>query len=266
VDCVHMTQVPLTFGLRCVRCEFHASFDTIAIVGGSGPGSILELIDCTGLAQYPHPTYPYPFYAEAIGSTTRALTLTDGDCTFRVYGGTYTAGGGGSVKNSALHRFIAGTPKIYSCTLSSAGTSALDIEGDTTVGSDVAYDEGKTSGTITVEEAWAPAPPTDLVATAIGGGAALTWTNNAVNETGFTINRATNAAFTLGTGSITVAAGVTSANVTGLTPGTKYFFRVRATNATGNSTFSNRSFATPTQAIAPNRPEGRIRADRIMRL
>jgi hypothetical protein len=242
VDCIHTTQVPLTYNIRAVRCEFHSNFDTIAIVGGSGPGSILELIGCTAFCQFPHPNFPYPSYAEQIGVSTRALTLTDGDCTFRVYGGTYTVAGGGSAQNSVLHRFIGGTPKLYSCALSSAGTSALDIQGDTTVGNDVAYDEGKTSGVITIEAAWAPAPPTDLVASNAGRGVvSLSWSNNAVNQTGFTIQWATNASFTLGTGSTTVAADVLAATVRGLTPGTRYYFRVFATNATGNSTNSNRA-------------------------
>jgi hypothetical protein len=141
-----------------------------------------------------------------------------------------------------VRRILAGTPKLYNCTLSSAGTSALDINGNATVGDNVVYDPLKTSGTITVESAWAPAPPTDLHVMGVGRGMAeVRWRRNSTNETGFTISWATNAAFTTGTGSTTAPAGATSATATGLTGGTRYYFRAKATNATGDSTNSNRA-------------------------
>jgi hypothetical protein len=267
VDCVHMTQAEVVFQVRCVRCEFHASFDCIAIANASSGGSSLELIDCTTFVQYPHPTYPYPSYSQQIGTTTRGLTTLDANCTLTVHGGSYTTAGGASDGNDAVRRILAGTPKLYNCTLSSAGTSALDINGNATVGNDVVYDTEKTSGTITVEEAWAPAPPTDLVVRAAGPGTvALAWKRNSTNETGFTVQRATNAAFTQGTGSVTFGAGVIGGSVSGLTAGTLYYFRVFATNATGNSTNSNRAKLTAPSnwQVAESAREARaVRVSRI---
>jgi titin len=89
-----------------------------------------------------------------------------------------------------------------------------------------------------------PAAPTLLTATAgaVGSGAVtLGWTDNATNETGYTVQRATNATFT--TGLVTtavpgaVAAGPTSYVLSGMTAGTKYFFRVAATNTAGTSAY-----------------------------
>jgi len=70
----------------------------------------------------------------------------------------------------------------------------------------------------------------------------LTWADNSVNETGFTIQRATNAAFTTGLNSTTVAANAVTANLTGLSKATTYYFRIRANNAVGSSAWVN---ATP---------------------
>jgi gliding motility-associated-like protein len=94
-----------------------------------------------------------------------------------------------------------------------------------------------------------PVAPTALTATATSHTAInLTWTDpltsaNANNETGFQIERSLNGtAFTLLT---TTAADVTAYSDNSLTPTTKYYYRVRAVNGTGNSpTYSNVADAT----------------------
>ena len=60
----------------------------------------------------------------------------------------------------------------------------------------------------------------------------LTWSDNSSNETGFTIQRATNALFTQGLTTANVGANVTTLTQTGLTPNTQYWFRIRANNGT----------------------------------
>ncbi len=60
----------------------------------------------------------------------------------------------------------------------------------------------------------------------------LTWADNSSNETGFTIERATNALFTQGLTTVTLAANTTALTQTGLTPNTQYWFRIRANNGT----------------------------------
>jgi hypothetical protein len=60
----------------------------------------------------------------------------------------------------------------------------------------------------------------------------LNWIDNSTNETGFTIQRATNAAFTQGLTTVTVGAGVTTLTQTGLARNTQYWFRIRANNGT----------------------------------
>jgi phosphodiesterase/alkaline phosphatase D-like protein len=60
----------------------------------------------------------------------------------------------------------------------------------------------------------------------------LTRADNSTNETGFTIERATNALFTQALTTVTVAANTTTLTQTGLTPNTQYWFRIRANNGT----------------------------------
>ena len=60
----------------------------------------------------------------------------------------------------------------------------------------------------------------------------LTWVDNANNETGFTVQRATNAGFTVGVVNTAVAANAITVTITGLNRNTDYYFRIRANNGT----------------------------------
>jgi hypothetical protein len=115
----------------------------------------------------------------------------------------------------------------------------------------------------TIDYVWTTSPPptiaapTNLVATAISGTQInLTWTDNAVNETGYKIERSTD-----GTNFYALAGtGVNghSYSNTGLTAGKKYFYRVYAVNTTDRSGFSNVANAvTPTGTpTVPATPSG----------
>ena len=96
----------------------------------------------------------------------------------------------------------------------------------------------------------APAAPTTLVATAASGTQInLTWADASTNETGFQIERSLTTAtgFTL---VATTAANAVSFSNTGLTAGTRYFYRIRAVNATGNSAYTAEANATAS-LVAP---------------
>ena len=89
-----------------------------------------------------------------------------------------------------------------------------------------------------------PAAPTNLRATAVPRGAQnariiLMWTDNANNETGFTIQRATNAAFTANLVTSTVRANVTSFTTGNVFRKTQYYLRVQAGNLAGQSAWVN---------------------------
>jgi FtsP/CotA-like multicopper oxidase with cupredoxin domain len=85
----------------------------------------------------------------------------------------------------------------------------------------------------------APAAPSNFTAANGSNGAGnsrsvvLTWTDNSNNESGFTIQRSTNATFTgNGVNTVTVGANVTTLTQTGLSRNTQYWYRIRANNGT----------------------------------
>ena len=100
-----------------------------------------------------------------------------------------------------------------------------------------------------------PAAPSNLVATANSSTQiTLTWTDNATNETGFTLQRATNAAFTTGLNNIALAANTTIYVNTGRAPSTTYYYRILASNAVGPSAWSNVAFAFTAVTGSPAAP------------
>ncbi len=100
-----------------------------------------------------------------------------------------------------------------------------------------------------------PGAPGNLTATATSTSAiALAWTDNSDNESGFEIWRSTTGAAGTYTLLSAAAANSTSANETGLTPGTEYCYKVRALRSGApTSDFSTSSCATTgTPVTAPS--------------
>jgi hypothetical protein len=92
----------------------------------------------------------------------------------------------------------------------------------------------------------APVAPSALAATVTAGVTGvvnLSWTDNANNETGFTLQRATNAAFTTGLVSTAIpganASSIGKYQLTGLKKGAVLYFRVQATNTVGGSSWTS---------------------------
>ncbi len=91
------------------------------------------------------------------------------------------------------------------------------------------------SNTVSVTLPAQPDAPSPLTATngansGTSRSVGLTWTDASSNETGFTVQRATNATFTSGLNTASVAAGVTTLTQTGLTRNRQYWYRIRAIN------------------------------------
>jgi formate-dependent nitrite reductase cytochrome c552 subunit len=117
-----------------------------------------------------------------------------------------------------------------------SGTSAYSI-----------WAEGTTQGL-------AITPPTNLSATAVGSGSInLTWNDNSNNETGFRIERAKDANFSVELAVFTVASNSTAYSDTGLTQATTYYYRVFAFDNAGVSSPTNTASAT-TLAAPPVAP------------
>src|SRR5205814_904356 len=80
----------------------------------------------------------------------------------------------------------------------------------------------------------------------------LSWTDNSGNETGFLIERSTDGVNFTQVASMGV--NVTSYSNTGLAPSTQYYYRIRATNSTGNSGYSNVASAITGPSAPPTAP------------
>ena len=96
------------------------------------------------------------------------------------------------------------------------------------------------------------AAPTALAATVNGpNSVTLTWASTSANATGFTIQRATNTAFTGGGVATFNVSGATTLTYTDLsfTPNLRYYYRVEAINATSVSAWSNTASAASGLAV-----------------
>jgi FtsP/CotA-like multicopper oxidase with cupredoxin domain len=126
---------------------------------------------------------------------------------------------------------------------------ALNVVGDTWDYTDPELNEGASFPSLTLHSGFSnvastlgdpPAAPSDVQATAAPQGqrsarVTLTWVDQSNNETGFTIQRATNADFTVGLVTSTVSAGTTTFVTGNVARDADFYFRVWATNAAGAS-------------------------------
>lgn len=90
-----------------------------------------------------------------------------------------------------------------------------------------------------------PNSPSGLTgSTSSAGGIALSWIDNSFNETGFKVERKTGVSGIYGE-IASVGANATTYSDTGLSAGTTYYYRVRAYNTSGYSSYSNEVDAIP---------------------
>jgi heme exporter protein D len=96
-----------------------------------------------------------------------------------------------------------------------------------------------------------PVAPTLMTAALVGTTQInLAWVDNSNNETGFTVQRATDAAFTLGLVTVAVPANTTVYADTTALPGTSYYYRVASTNGLGTSAYAV-ALPKPIKTLAP---------------
>lgn len=124
------------------------------------------------------------------------------------------------------------------------------------IATDAALNQSLPSNTATAITTGPPAAPSAFTAAAASATQInLAWTNNAINQTGFKVERSPdNVTF----GQIgTANAGATTYSDPNLLPKTLYYYRVRATNASGDSGYSNVSSATTLpDTTPPTAPSG----------
>lgn len=98
----------------------------------------------------------------------------------------------------------------------------------------------------------APDAPSTLAATGGINKINLTWVDNSNNEGGFTAERSLDGSTNWTTATSNIDGNATSFSNSGLTSGTKYYYRLKSTNSFGSSNWSNTVNATTTAGIATN--------------
>lgn len=203
------------YWVRAVNAVGASSSATNSTTTGSGANSAYTSID-------DEPTVAPPT-APTIGTATASTTGTPGTPTISV-----------------------GTP-----TSSSLTVTWTDISNETSYELQRALDSGFSSGLVTIP---LQAGTTSYVSGGLSAATtyyfrlrgvnnvsnvALTWTDNSNNETGFTIQRATDSGFTANVTTIAVnSAGATSYNDLNRLSGT-YYYRVAAVGVAGSSSYSS---------------------------
>jgi fibronectin type 3 domain-containing protein len=125
------------------------------------------------------------------------------------------------------------------------------------IATDTALNQSLPSNVVTAITTGPPAAPSALTVTAASATQInLSWTNNAINQTGFKIERSPdNVAFAQ-----IATTTVLSYSDPNLAPKTLYYYRVRATNASGDSAYSNVSSATTLADTTPPTPPANLTA------
>ena len=189
----------------------------------------------------PPPVVPTNLVATAVSASKINLLWDDSDTSVTGYNIERATDG----VNFSLLATTPATTKSYSDTSVTAGTSYQYRVRATNAAGNSAPSNIATATPLTP-----PVAPGTLTATVASGNQVnLAWVNNATNQTGFTVERSTDA---------TNFAMITSLDDTARTysdttvvAGTTYTYRVYAVNAAGPSAYSNTASATPAAVALP---------------
>ncbi|KPV49551.1 hypothetical protein SE17_31970 [Kouleothrix aurantiaca] len=184
----------------------------------------------------------YPSTAAAAANLVNNLNLTvtaPGGATYKgnVFSGGWSAAGGSADTANNVENVYVQSAATGNWTITVSGANvpngpqpfALVVRG-----------AGSLTGPAVVA---LPSAPSSLTATVVSKTQInLSWADNSSDETGFKIERSTSS--TTGFTQVgTTGPGVTTFQSTGLTGNTTYYYRVRATNANGDSGYSNTASA-----------------------
>jgi hypothetical protein len=173
------------------------------------------------------------------GLTHSVLTLTS----VQFQWSPSTDGGGSGLAGYKVYRGNIPVAAVSGTTFTDNDLLPSTAYSYSVVAFDHAGNHSASSNVISFTTAYAPVPPGNLSAASISPSQInLTWTDNSTNESGFKIERR------LAGGSrtqvATVGANTAAYSNSGLSPGTAYYYRVRAYGIGGDSPYSNEAAAT----------------------
>ncbi len=200
------------------------------------------------------PLAPSGLGAQAVSATQINLTWTDNSTNETGFAVERAPDAGGVPGTFAQIATVGANATVYNNTGLTPSTAYWYRVRASNGGGSSAYSNTGTATTLSGK----PAAPTVLTATASSATViALAWTDNSTDETGFLVERAPDNAGVAGTYVQIASLGVNvkAYNNTGLTPSTKYWYRVRAAGTVANSDYTNEATAT-TLSGAPNAPTG----------
>ncbi len=232
---------------------YSVKFGTPTIANGEVfIGTNTNAVVAFGLKPPPNtaPAAPSNLAATAPSSTSVNLTWTDNSTNPNLATSFTIQDSTDNVNFSTVTTAAGGTTSITIGGLLSQTTYYFRIDASNGINAS-AYTKSVqvSTGTTTAQ---APAAPTGLNGTPLTAtSVSLNWTNNATNQTGFALDRATDSGFTqnLVTQNLPASPFSFTDSAAGLAPGGTYYYRIRATNGVGASNNSN---AIP--VVIPNAP------------
>ena len=184
------------------------------------------------------PAAPSNLIATATGTSVINLTWTDNATneTSFVLQRSLSSGSG----FATIATLAANTTSYSNTGLNSSTTYYYKVQAANSIGSSA----WSNVANATTAVSGPPAAPSNLIASAKGcNSIILTWIDNSTNETSFELRSSTSLNGTYST-IATLPANTTTYTNTGLTKGRKYYYKIRARNSSGNSSWSNIAYAT----------------------
>ena len=216
-------------------------------IGGENRQKLAAINTSTGLATSFNPN-PNPGYTDVY---EHALSSDD---SILYVGGSFTSIGGQSRRRLAAISTSTGLANSFNPSIGSDSVSNFSLASDDSSlyvgGSFSMVGKKARTGFAVFRNSAPPIAPDSLSVTSVTETtSSLSWTDNSTDETSFTIERSIDGVSY--DNPVTALADATSATISGLSANTSYWFRIKASNDVGDSSYATTASSMSTLAINP---------------